>query len=77
MATTWRSTFERRQCDAFRLDLKVLDRRAQALCLSEGGVEEGRLRESVRTESGFDSLIVMAMLQSEHGALCESRAGAS
>jgi RimJ/RimL family protein N-acetyltransferase len=61
----------------FWLDVKALNLRAQTLYLSEGFVEEGRLRESVRTESGFDSLIVMAMLESEHAALLESRARAS
>ena len=50
----------------FWLDVKALNLRAQALYLSEGFVEEGRLRESVRTEGGFDSLIVMSMLEQEH-----------
>ena len=34
-----------------------------------GFVEEGRLRESVRTDTGYDSLIVMSMLEGEHTAL--------
>ena len=50
----------------FWLDVKALNLRAQALYRSEGFVEEGRLRESVRTDNGFDSLIVMSMLESEH-----------
>lgn len=58
----------------FWLDVKALNVRAQAFYSSEGFVEEGRLRESVRTDSGYDSLIVMAMLENEHAALCESRA---
>ena len=58
----------------FWLDVKALNLRAQALYRSEGFVEEGRLRESVRTDSGFDSLIVMAMLEQEHAALRKSRA---
>ncbi len=58
----------------FWLDVKALNVRAQALYRSEGFVEEGRLRESVRTDSGYDSLIVMAMLEHEHAALQESRA---
>ena len=61
----------------FWLDVKALNARAQAFYLSEGFVEEGRLRESVRTDSGFDSLIVMAMLEQEHAALRESRAPGS
>ena len=50
----------------FWLDVKALNVRAQALYRSEGFVEEGRLRESVRTPEGYDSLIVMSMLAHEH-----------
>ena len=50
----------------FWLDVKGRNLRAQALYRSEGFVEEGRLRESVRTGDGFDSLIVMSMLEHEH-----------
>ena len=52
----------------FWLDVKALNVRAQALYRSEGFVEEGRLRESVRTADGYDSLIVMSMLANEHAA---------
>lgn len=80
----------------FWLDVKGLNTRAHALYLSEGFVEEGRLRESVRvgpplgrpkadqplTEGGaqrlgahepdgadgYDSLIVMSMLDREYQA---------
>lgn len=57
----------------FWLDVKALNVRAQALYLSEGFVEEGRLRESVRTDDGYDSLIVMAMLEHEHAAMLAAR----
>ena len=57
----------------FWLDVKCENVRALALYRSEGFVEEGRLRESVRRGSGFDSLIVMSMLASEHEALVEAR----
>ncbi len=57
----------------FWLDVKGLNTRAQALYLSEGFVEEGRLRESVKTDDGFDSLVVMAMLDREHSALLTAR----
>ncbi len=50
----------------FWLDVKALNLRAQALYRSEGFVEEGRLREGVRTDDGYDSLIVMSMLAQEH-----------
>ncbi|HEY9066573.1 MAG TPA: GNAT family protein [Burkholderiaceae bacterium] len=52
----------------FWLDVKASNVRAQALYRSEGFVEEGRLRESVRTASGYDSLIVMSILDREHAA---------
>ena len=52
----------------FWLDVKGRNVRAQALYRSEGFVEEGRLRESVRTEDGYDCLIVMSMLENEHAA---------
>jgi diamine N-acetyltransferase len=62
----------------FWLDVKARNVRAQALYRSEGFVEEGRLRESVRTDDGYDSLIVMAMLEHEHAAaLAARRAGAT
>ena len=50
----------------FWLDVKARNVRAQALYRSEGFVEEGRLRESVRTGDGYDSLVVMSMLEAEH-----------
>ncbi|MBW8830615.1 MAG: GNAT family N-acetyltransferase [Burkholderiales bacterium] len=50
----------------FWLDVKSLNERALALYRSEGFVEEGRLRDSVKTDDGFDSLIVMSMLESEY-----------
>lgn len=57
----------------FWLDVKSLNTRAQALYRSEGFVEEGRLRESVRTADGWDSLIVMSLLEHEHDALLQAR----
>ena len=50
----------------FWLDVKASNGRAQALYRSEGFVEEGRLRESVRTDDGYDALVVMSMLEREH-----------
>ena len=56
----------------FWLDVKQLNTRALALYASEGFVEEGRLRESVRISSGgadgYDSLVVMSMLDREYQA---------
>ena len=46
--------------------------RALALYASEGFVEEGRLRESVRVQvdgaDGYDSLVVMSLLDREYAA---------
>jgi RimJ/RimL family protein N-acetyltransferase len=54
----------------FWLDVKSLNERALALYRSEGFVEEGRLRESVRVTidgaDGYDSLIVLSMLDREY-----------
>ena len=58
----------------FWLDVKALNIRAQALYRSEGFIEEGRLREAVLADSGFDSLIVMSMLEGEHAARESARA---
>jgi diamine N-acetyltransferase len=49
----------------FWLDVKKRNTRAQALYNSEGFVLEGELREAVKTDDGFDSLIVMSMLRQE------------
>ncbi len=47
------------------LDVKTHNVRARALYDSEGFVVEGVLRESVRTDKGFESLTVMSMLLPE------------
>ena len=56
----------------FWLDVKSLNKRALGLYASEGFVEEGRLRESVRllgeNTDGYDSLVVMSMLDREYQA---------
>ncbi len=54
----------------FWLDVKSLNQRALALYASEGFVEEGRLRESVRIAGteGFDTLVVMSLLDREYQA---------
>jgi diamine N-acetyltransferase len=49
----------------FWLDVKRRNARAKALYESEGFVLEGELREAVRVEGGFDSLVVMSMLATE------------
>lgn len=67
-----RMAFRDLKAHRFWLDVKGLNVRAQALYASEGFVEEGRLRESVRVTvdgaDGYDSLIVMSMLDREYHA---------
>ena len=49
----------------FWLDVKARNSRAKALYDSEGFVVEGELREALKIEGGFESLIVMSMLRPE------------
>ena len=64
--------FSQLKAHRFWLDVKSLNARALALYRSEGFVEEGRLRESVRVSvegaDGYDSLIVMSLLDREYQA---------
>lgn len=48
------------------LDVKKRNTRAKALYDSEGFTFEGELREAVKVQGGFDSLLVLSMLQSEY-----------
>ena len=52
----------------FWLDVKAQNARAAALYVSEGFIEEGRLRECLKLDEGFESLIVMGMLEREYEA---------
>ena len=58
----------------FWLDVKLRNTRALTLYRSEGFIEEGRLRESVRVQvdgaDGYDSLVVMSLLDREYQARC-------
>jgi RimJ/RimL family protein N-acetyltransferase len=67
-----RMAFRDLRAHRFWLDVKALNTRAQALYASEGFVVEGTLRESVRVTidgaDGYDSLIVMSMLDREYHA---------
>jgi RimJ/RimL family protein N-acetyltransferase len=67
-----RMAFRDLHAHRFWLDVKLLNTRALALYASEGFVEEGRLRESVRLTidgvDGYDSLVVMSMLDREYQA---------
>ena len=50
------------------LDVRELNSRAQNLYGSEGFVKEGMLRECVLTEEGYESLLIMSILENEYGA---------
>jgi RimJ/RimL family protein N-acetyltransferase len=67
-----RMAFRDLHAHRFWLDVKQANTRALALYQSEGFVEEGRLRESVRVTTGggdgYDSLVVMSMLDREYAA---------
>jgi RimJ/RimL family protein N-acetyltransferase len=69
-----RMAFRDLHAHRFWLDVKQLNTRALALYRSEGFVEEGCLRESVRLHGddadGYDSLIVMSLLDREYQARC-------
>lgn len=64
--------FTQLKAHRFWLDVKSLNTRALKLYQAEGFVEEGRLRESVRVTidgaDGYDSLIVMSLLDREYQA---------
>jgi len=63
-----RMAFRDLHAHRFWLDVKALNIRAKALYESEGFIVEGTLRDAVRIDGGYDSLIVMSMLASEYAA---------
>ncbi len=63
-----RMAFRDLRAHRFWLDFKASNPRAHALYVSEGFVVEGTLREAVRIDGGFDSLVVMSMLEAEYAA---------
>ena len=63
-----RMAFRDLRAHRFWLDVKSRNLRAQRLYESEGFVVEGTLREAVRLDHGYDSLVVMSMLDAEYTA---------
>jgi diamine N-acetyltransferase len=63
-----RMAFRDLHAHRFWLDVQALNVRATVLYASEGFVEEGRLRESVKLAEGYESLLVMSMLDREYEA---------
>ena len=67
-----RMAFRDLQAHRFWLDVKEYNTRALALYASEGFVVEGRLRECVRTDLGYASLVVMSVLETEYRVRVEA-----
>jgi RimJ/RimL family protein N-acetyltransferase len=61
-----RFAFEEQKVHRLWLDVKEFNARARRLYASQGFVEEGVLRDCLKSDSGFDSLVVMSMLASEY-----------
>ncbi len=61
-----RLAFGERKAHRLWLEVKEHNARARRLYESEGFVVEGVLRECLRTETGFDSLVVMSMPAGEY-----------
>ena len=66
--------FEELKAHRLWLDVKEHNVRARHVYESEGFVAEGVLRECVKTEAGFESLVVMSMLRGEY---CDAQQGAT
>jgi diamine N-acetyltransferase len=63
-----RLAFEELGAQRLWLDVVAAKESARRLYISEGFVEEGILREAARRASGFASLVVMCILEHEHGS---------
>ena len=60
-----RLAFVQHRAHRLWLDVKQQNHRARRLYESEGFVVEGTMRECLKVESGYDSLVVMSMLSAE------------
>src|SRR5215813_14765068 len=58
--------FERYRANRLWLDVKERNQRAQSLYTSQGFVVEGVLRQRLKTETGYESLVVMSILREEY-----------
>jgi diamine N-acetyltransferase len=58
--------FETHGAHRLWLDVKVHNQRARGLYEAAGFVAEGTIRECLKTENGFESLLVMSMLRTEY-----------
>ncbi|MCC5623123.1 GNAT family N-acetyltransferase [Nostoc sp. CHAB 5715] len=62
--------FETYNAHRLWLDVKLHNNRAQAVYKTAGFVVEGILRECLKVEGRYDSLIIMSMLQQEYEKNC-------
>jgi diamine N-acetyltransferase len=61
-----RFAFETHQAHRLWLDVKTHNDRARALYRSAGFIEEGILRECLKSGAGYESLVMMSMLKPEY-----------
>ena len=61
-----KTAFEQINAHRLWLDVKEHNKRARHLYETEGFVREGVLRECLKTENGYESLVVMSMLRGEY-----------
>ena len=61
--------FETYNAHRLWLDVKVQNKLAQAVYKKAGFVVEGTLRECLKVEDSYDSLIIMSMLRQEYKKL--------
>lgn len=61
-----RFAFERLEAHRLWLDVKEHNTRAHKLYESEGFIVEGKLRDCIKTENGYESLLLMSMLKPEY-----------
>jgi RimJ/RimL family protein N-acetyltransferase len=59
-------TFDHLLFHRLALDVKVHNARARSLYTCEGFVEEGILRDRLKSDQGYESLVLMSMLASEY-----------
>lgn len=58
--------FETYQAHRLWLDVKVDNHRARAIYQASGFVQEGVLRECLKSAAGYESLVIMSMLRQEY-----------
>lgn len=58
--------FETYQAHRLWLDVKANNHRAKAIYQAAGFSEEGILRECLKSETGYESLVIMSMLRQEY-----------